>query len=314
MTYEHVSIRKIDLKDERFRTSYHFNLDRLILSIRKAGLLSPPLVRGREKRYVLVTGWKRIQACRALGLTAINVLVTEEKNDLRLLLRALYENLATREISLVEKAEIGRKLLGFGVDRKTLLRSYLPLLSFPATAEHLDVLLALSRAALVVREFVWEKDAPLPVVQSLLRFAPVEQKALLPWLRPLGQNKQRELLEDVWEICRRDTITVRKLLSEAEAPKVLASPKLAPQQKAEKIRLTLKRKRCPRLSSCEDAFDSIRRRLRWPKDIAVQPSPYFEGEDFSASFRFKNKKEFNDCLAKLQQMGRKKEFSGLFKR
>ena len=165
-----------------------------------------------------------------------------------------------------------------------------------------------------MREFVWEKDVPLPVVQSLLRFAPVGQKALLPLLRPLGQNKQKELLEDVWEICRRDNIAVRNLLNEVEAPKVLASPKLAPQQKAEKIRLTLKRKRYPRLSSCEDAFDSLRRRLRWPKDIAVQPSAYFEDEDFSASFRFKNKKEFNDCLAKLQEMGRKKEFSGLFKR
>jgi hypothetical protein len=130
----------------------------------------------------------------------------------------------------------------------------------------------------------------------------------------LGQNKQRELLEDVWDICRRDNITVRKLLNEAEARQALASPKLLPQQKAEKIRLWLKRKRYPRLSSFEDAFDSVERRLRWPKDIAIQPSPYFEGEDFSASFRFKNEKEFSDCLAKLQEMGRKKEFSGLFKR
>jgi len=99
--------------------------------------LSPPLVRRGEKRHVLVSGWKRVLACRALGLAAINALVTEEKNDLRLFLRAFYENLAAREISLIEKAEIGRKLLGFGVDRKTILRSYFPLLSLPATAEHL---------------------------------------------------------------------------------------------------------------------------------------------------------------------------------
>jgi ParB-like chromosome segregation protein Spo0J len=314
MTYEHITVRKIDLRDERFRTSYHFSLDRLILSIKKAGLLSPPLVRRGEKGFVLVSGWKRALACRTIGLTSINVLVTEEKNDLHLFLGAFYENLATREISLVEKAEIGRKLLGLGVDRKTLLGCYLPLLSFPATAEHLEVLLALSRAALAVREFVWEKDVPLPVVQSLLRFAPIEQKVLLPLLRPLGQNKQRELLEDAWDICRRDNVTVRKLLNEAEARQALASPKLSPQQKAEKIRLRLKRKRYPRLSSFEDSFDSVRRRTRWPKDIAIQPSPYFESEDFSVSFRFKNEKEFKACVEKLQEIGGKKEFSGLFKR
>jgi len=314
MTYTQIAIRKINLRDERFRTSYHFNLGRLFMSIRKAGLMSPPLVRRHEKRFVLVSGWKRVLACRALDFTSIDVLVTEEKNDLRLFLRALHENMATREISLVEKAEIGRKLLGFGMERKTLLRSYLPLLTLPSTAGHLEVLLALSRAALAVREFVWEKAVPLPIVQSFFRFSPLEQKALLPLLRPLGQNKQKELLDDIWEICRRDNITVRKLLNEAEAPKILASPKLAPQQKAEKIRQILKRKKYPKLSSCEDAFDSIRQRLRWPKDIAVQPSPYFEGEDFSASFQFKNKKEFNDRLAKLQEIGRSKEFCRLFRR
>jgi len=314
VTCEDIALCKIDLKDERFRTSYHFNLDRLILSIRKAGLVSPPLVRRGKKRHVLVSGWKRVLACRALGLTSINVLVTEDKNDLRLFLRALYENLATREISLVEKAEIGRKLMGFGVDRTTLLRIYLPLLSLPATSEHLEILLALCGAGRAVKEFIWEKDVPLPVVQSLLRFAPVDRKALLPLLRPLGQNKQKELLDDVWEISRRDNITVRKLLIDVGAPETLASSKLSPQQKAEKIRRILKRKRYPRLSSYEDAFDSVRRKLRWPKDIALLPSPYFEDEDLFASFRFKNKKEFSNKLAKLQEMGSKKEFSGLFNR
>jgi hypothetical protein len=103
-------------------------------------------------------------------------------------------------------------------------------------------------------------------------------------------------------------------LTEGEARQILGSSKLSPQQKAEKIRLTLKRKRYPRLTSFENAFESARRRMRWPKEIAIQPSSYFEAEDISVSFRFKNKKEFRARLKKLQELAAGKEFGEFFKR
>jgi len=314
MKYETLSLAKINLEDERFRTSFHPDLDRLILSIKKVGLLSPPLVCRGDKGFILVSGWKRVLACRDLGLPAIGALVTGEKNGLRLFLLGLYENLATREIGLAEKAEVLSKLLKFGVEKKTLLRSYLPLLSLPATAAHLEVLLDLSKADNGVKEFVGEKELPLPLVQSLLQFMPVEQKLVLPLLRPLGQNKQKEIVEDFWEISRRDDVSVQKVLGETEMRQALGSPKLSPLEKAEKIRSILRRKRYPQLSSWQEAFASTLRKVRWPKSIAIQPSPYFEGEDISVSFRFKNEEEFKAGLKKLQEVSGKQEFSRLFKR
>ena len=314
MKYESLPLAKINLKDERFRTSFHPDLGRLVISIKAVGLLSPPLIRQADKGFVLISGWKRVLACRRIGLSSINVLVTEEKDDLRIFLMALHENLATREINLVEKAEILRKLLGFGVEKKTLLKCYLPLLSFPATVAHIELILAISEAEPAVKKFVQKKDAPLPIVQSLLRFTPGERKLLLPLLRPLGQNKQKEVLEDLWETSRRDEVTLREILKDKEIRQVLDSPKLPPIQKAEKIRLSLKRKRYPQLSSWQDAFDLTLRKARWPKEIAIQPAPFFEDEAISASFRFKDIKEFRAWVKKLQEMAAKEEISGLFKR
>jgi ParB family transcriptional regulator, chromosome partitioning protein len=314
MRYATLPLAKINLKDERFRTSYFFSLERLILSIEKAGLLSPPLVRQAEKGYILVAGWKRVLACREIGLSSIKVLVTEDQDDLRLFLASVHENLASRGISLVEKAEILRKLLKFGVPKRALLKGYLPLLSLPATGDHLDVLIGLSRAEDAVKKLVWEKDVPLLIVHFLLRFKPVDQRLLLPLLRPLGQNKQREILEDLWEISRRDNKPLQDILDEAGARRVLGSPKLSPQQEAEKMRLGLKRIRYPQLSYWEDRFKSARRRIRWPKDIAIHPSLNFEGEEISISFLFKNEKEFKARLEQLQAMARKKEFPEFFGR
>jgi len=314
MRYASLPLAKINLKDERFRTSYFFSLERLILSIEKAGLLSPPLVRQAEKGYILVSGWKRVLACRKMGLPSINVLVTEDQDDLRLFLASVHENLAVRELSLVEKAEVLRTLLKFGVPKNVLLKSYLPLLSLPTTGVHLDVLLCLSRAENPVKRFVGEKEVPLPVLQFLLRFTPVDQKLLLPLLLPLGQNKQKEILEDLWDINRRDNKPLRNILEEAGRRHVLGSPKLSPQQEAEKMRLGLKRIRHPQLSSREDQFNSARQRIRWPKEIAIHPSLNFEGEDITVSFRFKNEKEFKARLEQLQAMARKKEFPELLSR
>jgi ParB family chromosome partitioning protein len=314
MKYETLSLAKINLADERFRTSFHPDLSRLILSIKKVGLLSPPLVCRGAQGFVLVSGWKRVLACRELGLSAIGALVTEKKDDLRLFLLGLYENLATREIGTAEKAEIVSKLLKFGVDKKALLRDYLQLLSLPATAAHLEVLLGLSRADTTVREFIEKKELPLALVQSLLRFKPVEQNLLLPLLRPLGQNKQKEIIEGFREISRRDEVSLQEVLRGTEMRQALGSGNLSPLQKAEKVRSILRRKRYPELSSWQEAFASTLRRVRWPRSMAIQPSPYFEGEDISVSFRFRNEAEFKAGLKKLEEASEKREFSQLFKR
>jgi ParB family chromosome partitioning protein len=314
MKYETLSLAQINLEDERFRTSFHPDLSRLILSIKKVGLLSPPLVCRGPQGFVLVSGWKRVLACRELGLPEIGAFVTEKKDDLRLFLLGLYENLAAREIGTAEKAEVVSKLLKFGVDKKALLRNYLPLLSLPATAAHLEVLLGLSRADRAVREFVEKKELPLALVQSLLQFKPVEQNLLLPLLRPLGQNKQKEIIEGFWEISRRDDVSLQKVLRETEIRQALGSPRLSALQKAEKVRSILRRKRYPQLSSWQEAFASTLRRVRWPRSVAIQPSPYFEGEDISVSFRFKNEAEFKAGLKKLEEVSEKREFSQLFKR
>jgi hypothetical protein len=56
MERKNMALNKIFLKDERFRISYYFDLDKLIISIKEVGLLKPPLVTLREGRTILVSG------------------------------------------------------------------------------------------------------------------------------------------------------------------------------------------------------------------------------------------------------------------
>ena len=123
MKIQQVPLENLYLQDERFRISRFFSFDRLILSIKEIGLVHPPLVTWRDNLLIPVTGWKRILACLELSFSPIPVVCLDEPSDLKVFLKAFYENLAIREYSLLEKAEILKKLKHFGENEKSIIFS-----------------------------------------------------------------------------------------------------------------------------------------------------------------------------------------------
>ena len=312
MKKEKLSIDDISLKDERFRISYYFPLDELILSIKKIGLINPPLVAFRDKHIILVSGWKRVLACAELAITHIPVFLIEEEDELEIFLKAFYENLATREFSLLDKAEILNRLKRFGEDEQNIVRHYMPLLNIPRTLPYLDSLMAISQLEPEAKRFIQEKSMPLLPASLLAEFNPEERRLLFPLLSPLGQNKKKEILENLQDISRRIGTPAEKILSAQEILKIQSSEKLSSLQKAEKVRFLLKRKRYPAFSSWEESFESLLKKMRWPKEITIRPTPYFEDEEFSVTFSFENKEKFNANLLKLQELASREEFSKIF--
>lgn len=313
MKKEQLSLDDISLEDERFRISYFFNPEKLVLSLEKVGLINPPLVTVRNNHYILVTGWKRILGCLKASFASIPVFIVEEKDELKTFLIAFYENMATREYDLLEKAEIVKRLKYFGEREEVIAKHYLPLLGIPRTLHHIDLFLTFSQFEKKLKEFIDEKNLSFASVEKLAEFSASERKLLLPLLQPLGQNKQKEILEDLREISIKNSIPAGKVLESEEIQEILKSESLSPLQRAEKIRQLLKRKRYPHLYSWKDAFDASLSKVQWPKEIAIRTSPFFEDEAISVNFDFKNEKEFKSLVKKLQEAATKKGFSRLFK-
>jgi ParB family chromosome partitioning protein len=313
MKREKLDIKEIFLKDERYRTSYHFSPEKLKLSLQETGLLHPPLLALRDGRFILVSGWKRVLACSELSLSPIPILKTEEKDDLKTFLMAFYENLGTREFSLLEKAEILARLKRFGEDERRIIRHFMPLLDIPATLASLDTYLAFSQFEPELKKAVHERNMSFPSVKPLIEFSSRQRKQLLPLLLPLGQNKRRELLEDILEVSRKNDTPVHKILLSPEIQAVQESETLTSLQKADSIRLLLRKKRYPALSSMQDSFESLLRKIDWPEEIMISPSPFFEEEDFTVRLTFKNEEQLKAGLLKLEGLSARKDFSKIFK-
>lgn len=314
MKKDEVLIEDIDLKDQRFRISPFFSVDRLLLSIKEAGLINPPLVTSRRGKLLLVSGWKRVLACKKLSFVTVPVRMVKGEDDLQTFLLAFYDNLATREFSLLEKAEILRRLKRFGEKESTIIRNYFPLLSIPRTSYYLQLYLTISRFPKEVKLFIHQKNMSIASLEYFAQFSPRERKLLLPLLQPLGQNKQRELLEDLGGISLRDDVAAENVLMEEKMVRIRRSEKLSPLQKSDRIRRMLRKRRYPRLSSRREAFRKALEMSGCPQDISIQPSPYFEEQEMTLRFRFRDREEFWSHLRNLQKLSSKKEFSKVFKR
>ncbi len=312
MNREKIPIKKIFLRDERFRISYYFPFHKLKLSLKRIGVINPPLVTTRDGRLVLVSGWRRVLACRELSFPSIPIYFVEDGDELQTFLLAFYENLSTREFSLLEKAEILARLKKFGEDEETIIRHYLPLLDIPSSISHFETYLTFAQFETDVKKAIYEKNMNYTSVQLLTEYTPQERISLLPLIMPLGQNKTKELLEDILEISKRDSIPVREILSRKELADIWKSENLSLLQKADKIRVFLRRRRYPKLFSWKDSFDSHLRRMKWPEEIMIKPCLFFEEEDLTVSFSFKNKEGFRNRLHRLNELLTKKEFSKLF--
>lgn len=313
MKRKNVSIKNINLKDERFRISYHFFLEKMVNSLEKIGLINPPSVCVRNRHFILVSGWKRVLACLKLSLSPIPVFISDEEDDLKIFLYALHENLATRNFTLIEKAEIIHKLKKFGVRKNSIIIDYLPLFDIPPLPSYYEDYLAFAQFEPELKKAVHEKNMPFYSLKILSKYSPEARHLLLPILSHLSQNKQKEILEELQEISLRENTEIEEILKAGEIKRIQGSEKISSLEKAEKIRTWMKKRRYPHLTSWENSFDSTLRRMHWPEEIAIKHSPFFEDENITVSFAFRNKEEFGKNVLKLQEMASKKEFSKIFK-
>jgi len=308
-----LALRDIDLGDRRFMTSEYFSLERLISSIRKIGLLQPPVVAKRGRRWVLVTGWKRVLACQKLGLSFITTSIHDEPDDQKAFLFGVQENLAVREFSYLEKAEILAKLLKFGLPERKIRRKIMPWLDIPPTKSYLEGHLAIARFRPEIKRMIVEKNLPFSLAQLLAEFKADDQKAMAPLLWPLGRNKQKEILEDLREISKKTNLAPRWILGKKEIRSILKSDKWPPLQKSERVRRALRKLRFPRFSSWEMDFETAVKKLDWPKDIGLEPAPFFEDDEMTVKFRFRNEEEFMARAALIGELASKRELRELWK-
>lgn len=215
---DHVVIKEVKERqaDEVLLTSVYPNPDQprtnfkqeeieeLAASIEKEGLLQPVLVRSVGKRYQIIAGERRWQACKSIGMKTIPVRVREADDD-KVLELALIENIQRADLNPIEEAYGYRRLM----ERRNLTQS--------------EVALAVSKGRSTIANALRLLELPEDAQQLLF-----EEKISAGHARAILSIPTKEGRQKLTERMVKEKISVR----EAEAiARLLASAKTSSDSK-----------------------------------------------------------------------------------
>ncbi len=129
MIFTYLNLSEIDISDRTFLFSYPEKTSFLLESIKKIGLIQPPLLYPSKEKYQIICGEGRIKALKSLNFSSIPSLIfSEPKNPKELLLISLESNLF-RGLNLVEKSLFIKRALNF-FSPEEILKDLLPKLGY----------------------------------------------------------------------------------------------------------------------------------------------------------------------------------------
>lgn len=292
----------LELASSPYRYTSEGDLGTLDDSIADVGLLQPPIAaKGQTGRLIVVAGFRRVRACRRLGWRQAPVHVLPELPPGQIFKIGILSNACHRRL---DPLECGRLCLSIQrhltMEAAGIAQMFLPLMGQPSTLERLQLLSALPSLPELLWPWLATEAFPLKNVPGLLRFQPEDQTRLASVMVTfrLSSSRQREFLQQVWDVHRRDVRPVPGILKAIGA--------LAPTEPGqdlpricESICVALHRLAFPNLARHETAFKEASRPFERIPGVRLQPFPFFEKSECRLELVFDSPAALNFALLEL---------------
>lgn len=293
--------------------SFGFDPKPLMQSIETVGLVNSPLLTENEHGICqIVSGFRRIQAAKALGWKKIlgRVLLPRQTSPLKCLLLNLHDNLATRELNEVEKGMVLHRLAPL-VSRNELLEVYMPLLDLQPHGPILDLYIRIENALeRPIKESLAKGRLSVQIASKLLGLEEADRAAAFDLISNLrfNMNQQNQLLEYVIDISRIEKKPVAELLEQVPLNRIRSDPAMNQPQKAKAILRRLRTQRFPKLTRAEAVFKKNVSKLHLPEGVTISAPPYFESPEYQLQVAFK---DGVDLKAKIERLASTEPLEGL---
>ena len=275
--------------------SFGFDINPLVNSIKKIGLINPPILIKKGKgegtfQYDVVAGYRRINALRALSLNPIPCrILPSETAPLDCLLINLYENLSTRNFNPVEKGMVLTRLVDL-VPERDVLDTYMPLFDLPRHKETLHLFVRIEKIfeqqakTLLASEYLSMKAAKL-----LIEMDREERNMFCEYFSAVrfSKNQQTQFIDLVSDLSHVESNTVTYLLMDPQLKDIRDNPQMNNPQKAGAFITILRKRRLPRLVSAETGFRQMVEKLALPPEFQIVPPPFLKGPIIDLRFLLK---------------------------
>ena len=301
-----VNLENLEQDPGPYGMSFGFDIDPLVQSMKEIGLINAPcVIENPSGQMNIVTGYRRVMAARVLKWSDLPCrdLTTVDPSPLHLLLLNLKDNMTTRVFNDVEKGMVLSRLVKH-IPREEVLNQYMPMMHLPSNDPLLALFLALEEGNRDIKEAVAEGRLPLRNVKRLFELHGGSRDVVFHWLSNIrfNANQQAHFIEIIEDISAREERGIPDILVENDMVGLLHDDKRNNPQKAKHVLEVLRRRRFPRLTKAEQAFQKQVAGLMLPNGITIHHPPHFEGSQYQLEACFRNGAELRKMLEKLIRM------------
>jgi len=301
---QNVPLSRIDTADDTYRITTRTTFDDLLASIRLDGLLNRPFVIAASDGFVVVSGFRRIAACKILGMEEIMVRVLDpDLSSLEYLRVAIADNALQRPLDLFETSRALQKLaVQFSSDRRLIEST--SSLGLPSNPSVIKKLIDLGLLPQNIQQAVMDDTISLSMAMELKDLPPECAAAFAQLFGEfkLSLNKQRQILTLVREIARRDGISEQRVLEGGQLQDIISDRERDRGQRVRELRTYLRRRRFPHIVKAETRFENQRKQMNLGSDINFIPPENFEGTNYTLNLTFSSISQLKALRAKLDQL------------
>ena len=311
---EHVvPLEDIDPDDTTFRITTR--TEDLTASILRLGVVHAPILQPRKDRWRIITGFRRISACREMRLARITAKrLSPDATEQQRIHLAIADNSLQRPLSLIETAR-SLKLLSRCHSAPDELTAVAADLNLPNNADLVQKLLQLTTLSESIQNGVRNEVIALSMALAL---GGQEKTVAEEWIRIFrdlnaGLNRQRELMTLVAEIAIREDRPAAAVLFDADIRQILSSDDGDASQKYRRLAAYLRKRRYPHITRVERRFQDLLQALPLGPRAQLTYPPHFEGTQYQLRLLFKDLDELERHRQTLEELLQHSAFRDHFK-
>jgi hypothetical protein len=309
--YDSVVLSEIDWDDHRFRVSTSGPSGPLAASIRRLGLITPPVLLRQNGVCVIVSGFNRLEVCRQLGRQRITARILGSQTPLEYCIHiAVAENTFSRELNLIEKGRIVQMLDQLYPDQVELCKEA-KRLGVPLNFDMARKLRTVVQMNTILQNALSMGHIALPMALKIHEMAEETTANKISQIfmkMGLGLNRQREFLDWLVGISRRECISIEKLIEDRDLNTILDDPDTDRKQKSVLARQYLKKRRFPEISRIDKRYQEVMQSLRFGKGVRLIPPAHFEGQTYALKIDFTH---YEELVSRYQDLEKKIQSSAL---
>jgi len=285
----------------------------LTASIASLGVVNPPVVFETESGLTVISGFKRLNSCRQLGMEDVPVRILPPDTPLIQLIRtAITDNALQRPLNLLELSRAFHLLYKHMADYNQVTKEAASL-GLPDNPSYIRKIVPLCRFLQAIQDGIISDAIPLATAIHLARMPASMANRFAELFNTLAVSlgKQREIIQMTEEIAAREDLEIDRVLEDAWRQSRGVEGERDRAQVVRDLRRYLKQRRFPHYASADMARNDLIRRLRLGPGLTLKPPPAFEGNIYTFNISFHTLAELERHITTLKRIAASPDFQML---